>query len=86
MAVAPANSIRSEKENPEHADQDRGKGAVEPDGQDAGANTSMEGQQGHRGNKSSTSTDSDFPEPGGNPEHSGEPLVAPVFDGDETVG
>ncbi len=84
MAAIQPNSIRSEQGDLAHADQDRGKGAVEPDGQDTGANTSMEGQQGHRGNNSSISTDTDFPEPGGNPEHSGEPVV-PVFNEDETV-
>jgi hypothetical protein len=85
MAGTKTNAIRSEKEDSAHSDQDRGKGAVEPDGRDAGANTSIEGQQGHRGNKSPASTDSDFPEPGGSPEHSGEPQIAPLFDEDETV-
>ncbi len=85
MAAAQTNSTRNEQEDLAHLDQDRGKGAVEPDGQDSGANTSMEGQQGHRGNRTAASTDSDFPEPGGNPEHSGEPLVAPIFNEDETV-
>jgi hypothetical protein len=78
-------AIRNEPANLAHVDQDSGKGAVEPDGRDAGANTSMEGQQGHRGNESANSTDSDFPEPGGSPEHSGEPLVAPAFDEDDTA-
>jgi hypothetical protein len=75
---------RQKRQNSAHADQDKGKGAVEPDGRDAGANTSMEGQQGHRGDNSATSTDTDFPEPGGNPEHSGGPLVVPVLAKDET--
>jgi hypothetical protein len=78
------NTIRSEQKDFAHVDQDSGKGAVEPDGRDAGANTSMEGQQGHRGDTSATSTDSDFPEPGGNPEHSGEPMVEQELD-DDTV-
>jgi hypothetical protein len=75
------DTIGNEQKDLAHVDQDSGKGAVEPDGRDAGANTSMEGQQGHRGDTSATSTDSDFPEPGGNPEHSGEPMV-PEFDED----
>jgi len=50
-------------------DQDCGKGAVEGDG-----NTSLSGQLGHRDqNPLLKDNDSDFPEPGGNPEHSGEP-------------
>jgi len=79
------DTIRDEQEDLAHVDQDSGKGAVETDGRDAGSNTSMGGQQGHRGNTTATSTDSDFPEPGGNPEHSGGPLVSPAFDEDETV-
>jgi hypothetical protein len=52
-------------------DQDFGKGAVEED--DTG-NTSMQGQLGHRDEDPLLkSADTDFPEPGGNPEHSGEP-------------
>ena len=57
-----------------HRDQDAGKGAVEQadDGQDG--NTSMQGQLGHRDQDALLkSSDTDFPEPGGSPEHSGEP-------------
>lgn len=55
-------------------DQDSGKGAMEQDGQDHQAgNTSMSGQLGHRDeNWLLKFADTDFPEPGGNPEHSGE--------------
>jgi hypothetical protein len=77
------DTIKNEQEDLAHSDQDSGKGAVETDAQDAGANTSMEGQQGHRGNM--TGTDSDFPEPDAGPEHSGEPSAAPVFDTDDTA-
>lgn len=57
-------------------DQDRGKGAVEQDRPQGPGNTSMAGQLGHRDqNPELKSADSDFPEPGGNPEHSGEPTV-----------
>ena len=54
-------------------DQDRGKGAVEQDGPQQPDNTSLRGQLGHR-NKDPLvkSSDTDFPEPGENPEHSGE--------------
>jgi hypothetical protein len=56
-------------------DQDRGKGAVEQDRpQEQPGNTSMQGQLGHRDqNPLLKSSDTDFPEPGGTPEHSGEP-------------
>lgn len=56
-------------------DQDRGKGAVEQDRPEAApGNTSMEGQLGHRDQDSMLkSADTDFPEPGQTPEHSGEP-------------
>jgi hypothetical protein len=56
-------------------DQDRGKGAVEQDRpEEPSGNTSMQGQLGHRDqNALLKSADTDFPEPGGNPEHSQEP-------------
>ena len=55
-------------------DQDRGKGAVEQDRPQESGNTSMPGQLGHRDQDSLLkSSDTDFPEPGGSPEHSGEP-------------
>ena len=56
-------------------DQDRGKGAVEQDRpQQQPGNTSMQGQLGHRDqNPLLKSSDTDFPESGENPEHSGEP-------------
>ena len=55
-------------------DQDRGKGAVEQDRpQEPAGNTSMQGQLGHRDqNAMLKSSDTDFPEPGAGPEHSGE--------------
>jgi hypothetical protein len=76
-------AIRNEQEDLAHNDQDSGKGAVETDGRDAGSNTSIEGQQGHRGNV--TGTDTDFPEPDAGPEHSGEPLVTPMLNQDDAV-
>lgn len=58
-------------------DQDRGKGAVEPDEKDREGNTSMQGQLGHRDQDPIIkSGDTDFPEPDGGPEHSGEREVA----------
>ena len=78
-----AGTIRDEQDDLAHNDQDSGKGAVETDARDAGSNTSIAGQQGHRGNL--TGTDSDFPEPGSGPEHSGEPAGSPVLNEDETV-
>lgn len=54
-------------------DEDRGKGAVEQDSQNRGGNMSERGQLGHRDEDSLLkSSDTDFPEPGENPEHSGE--------------
>lgn len=51
-----------------HKDQDCSKGAVESE-------TSLTGQLGHRDQDPLIkSSDTDFPEPGGNPEHSGEPV------------
>ncbi len=58
-------------------DQDRGKGAVEQDRPQEPDNTSMAGQLGHRDQDPMLkSSDTDFPEPGGSPEHSGEPTEA----------
>lgn len=55
-------------------DQDKTKGALEPDDVESPGNESMRGQLPHR-NQSDLikGNDSDFPEPGENPEHSGEP-------------
>jgi hypothetical protein len=63
-------------------DQDRGKGAVEQDRpEEPAGNTSMQGQLGHRDQNSMLkSSDTDFPEPGGNPEHSQEPTQEPTQD------
>jgi len=54
-------------------DQDRFKGALEPDDRNQPGNNSMQGQLGHRDQDPILKgADSDFPEPGENPEHSGE--------------
>ena len=68
----------TEKKNAEHTekDQDMGKGAVEQNDSSQHGNTSPQGQLGHRGQPPLVKeSDTDFPEPGGNPEHSGEPQV-----------
>jgi hypothetical protein len=55
-------------------DQDKSKGAVEQDEHNQGGNTSLRGQLGHRDQDPRIKRlDTDFPEPGENPEHSGEP-------------
>jgi hypothetical protein len=55
-------------------DEDAGKGAVEQDRPDEPTNTSLSGQLGHRDRDPLVkSSDSDFPEPGQNEEHTGEP-------------
>lgn len=58
----------------QHRDQDRQKGALEPDDPQQAGNNSMRGQLGHRDQDPLIKQfDTDFPEPGENPEHSGEP-------------
>jgi hypothetical protein len=53
-------------------DQDREKGAVEQDERTQAGNTSMKGQLGHRDQDPMLkAADTDFPEPGESPEHSG---------------
>ncbi len=55
-------------------DEDRFKGAIEQDRPEQHGNTSLNGQLGHRDQDALIkSADTDFPEPGENPEHSGEP-------------
>ena len=56
-----------------HRDSDSQKGAVEKESPRQKGNSSLRGQLGHRTNEPMIKdNDSDFPEPGGNPEHSGE--------------
>lgn len=58
---------------PTARDQDREKGALEQDDRTQAGNTSLQGQLGHRDqNPLLKSADTDFPEPGENPEHTGE--------------
>ncbi len=55
-------------------DEDAGKGAVEQDDRSETTNVSITGQVGHRDQDPLLkSSNSDFPEPGQNEEHTGEP-------------
>ncbi|HEU5452847.1 MAG TPA: hypothetical protein VFU76_12715 [Terriglobales bacterium] len=55
-------------------DADERKGAVEQDRRNQDTNTSLSGQLPHRtDNRLVKASDSDFPEPGNNEEHTGEP-------------
>ena len=65
-------------------DMDSHKGAFEPEDPKERGNTSMAGQLPHRGEDPLLkSSDTDFPEPGENAEHSGEPQQASLLDRDE---
>ncbi len=58
-------------------DQDSGKGAVEQEVRGQPTNTSLAGQLGHRDQDALIkANDTDFPEPGGKEEHSGEKRTA----------
>ncbi|HUN87238.1 MAG TPA: hypothetical protein VMU28_00510 [Terriglobales bacterium] len=60
--------------NSHDRDEDEGKGAVEQDSPGQKTNTTMSEQLPHRSDDPLVkSRDSDYPEPGENPEHSGEP-------------
>ena len=57
-------------------DQDRTKGATEDEARKAPGNPALQGQLGHRDQDPLIKgADTDFPEPGENPEHSGEPQL-----------
>ena len=57
-------------------DPDKSKGATESDGRSGADNVGMREQLGHRDQDPVIKdADSDFPEPGLNPEHTGEPEV-----------
>jgi hypothetical protein len=65
-------------------DPDRGKGAVEQDRPSQETNTSLQGQLPHRHENSAVKQqDTDFPEPGETPEHSGEPRAPGLLDRDQ---
>jgi len=66
-------------------DEDFGKGAVE--GDEKAGNSSLTGQLGHRDqNPLVKSSDTDFPEPGESPEHTGEPQGKSLLDKDSGCG
>ena len=61
------------KDKQSHPDNDIHKGAVEDDQPRQEHNTSLRGQLGHRNqDEMLKGNDTDYPEPGGNPEHTGE--------------
>jgi fibronectin type 3 domain-containing protein len=71
----------------EEHDADAGKGAVEQDKPEQQDNTSLSGQLPHRPeNKMIDGNDTDFPEPGENPEHSGEPVGVSMEQRNEQSG
>jgi hypothetical protein len=77
------NSTMSNHPKP---DADRHKGAFEPEDRRERGNTSLHGQLPHRGEDVLIkSADTDFPEPGENPEHSGEPEAQSTLDRDEEI-
>ena len=68
------NNKRPTRRRHRTVDSDLLKGAVESEAPKQHGNTSLHGQLGHRTeDEMIKSSDTDFPEPGGNPEHSGEP-------------
>ncbi len=57
---------------------DEAKGAVEQDNPEQPTNLNFQGQLGHRDQDPMLkSSDTDFPEPGPNEEHTGEPKITP---------
>ena len=57
-------------------DQDAAKGAMETENHEGPGNLGMQGQLGHRDQDPMLkAADTDFPEPGENPEHSGGPQL-----------
>ncbi|HYM77319.1 MAG TPA: hypothetical protein VE377_15195 [Candidatus Dormibacteraeota bacterium] len=57
-------------------DQDSTKGAIETENHDVAGNIGMQQQLGHRDQDPMLKdADTDFPEPGENPEHTGEPQL-----------
>jgi len=67
-------------------DQDREKGALEQDERRQAGNTSLQGQLGHRDQDPMLkAADTDFPEPGENPEHTGEAEAGNELEIDEVA-
>ena len=64
---------------PRTRDNDLTKGALEQEDSQQHGNGSLRGQLGHRNqDEMLKDNDSDYPEPGGNPEHTGEPEETPA--------
>jgi hypothetical protein len=60
--------------NHKNSDQDSAKGATETEDHKTPGNAGLQGQLGHRDQDPRVKgRDTDFPEPGENPEHTGEP-------------
>lgn len=78
--------MNSPLRKPEHEDNDLRKGATEDEAAGERTQNSMQGQLPHRGQGSLTDSfikdnDTDYPEPGNNPEHSGQhPMNADAID------
>jgi len=73
MAVRSSNPRAERSSRKPARDQDAGKGAVESEDREQTTNTSPGGQLDHRSQDPLIkSSDTDFPEPGSSPEHSGE--------------
>jgi hypothetical protein len=71
METKKLNMTKPSEEN--HPDSDSHKGAVESDRRESPNDESMAGQLGHRDQDGwLKESDSDFPEPGATPEHSGQ--------------
>ncbi|HEX5433252.1 MAG TPA: hypothetical protein VFY05_03360 [Candidatus Angelobacter sp.] len=76
--MSPAKKPSTSAKTPNPATAPKGdpyahEGAAEQDAPGQKGNTSLSGQMGHRNKPESLDTlDTDFPEPGENPEHSGE--------------
>ncbi len=69
-----------------HRDEDEGKGAVEQDRREQKTNVSMAGEIGHRDQDPLLkSANSDYPEPGQNEEHTGEPHTTNELDRDTEI-
>jgi hypothetical protein len=72
---------------PKQQDPDAGKGAFEPERPGERGNTSLRGQMPHRNpDPLAEGQDTDFPEPGNNAEHSGEPEDPESNSGSERSG
>jgi len=69
------------------SDEDSAKGAVEQDRPEQEGNVSRAGQIGHRNQDPLLkANDSDYPEHGQNPEHTGEPQTDNALDHDTEIG